>query len=575
MWRARPARIVVVCLLLAPLATGRPVLGQEREIEEAALPRNTSDRILGIVNDPATLRLPGGIGVPADSVLPGDVVVMGDFRLAGRVEGDLIVVHGDLHLEPGASVEGDLTVVDGEILGAEAARVGGTLIAYRRESRFVQRGDRARHLAGAPRSLERAVPAGSSFRFSVRATDYNRVEGLPVEVGPVLDTGGRNPLRADTRVVWRSQGHVPLATDRLGYRVTVEQFVGGRRTLRVGVGAHSLIEAIEEWELSDREHAWSTLLLATDQRDHYERRGWRAFLRATPRSAPVDATLELRSERHGSVAAADPWALIGSRRSWRAQPVAAEGSLRSVVGAVALDTRDDHLEPQEGWLVRAGWEQGVGGRLILPPAVRAGDQDAESPGEPPLPPAIDPRFGTAALDLRRYQPIGQGGALAVRGLVAGTPSDRPLPPQRQFALGGVGSLPGHAPFSGDCAGRETRIDLGPEGPGTSMFPFYGCDRVALLQVEYRGPLHLDLGFGPPSERERWRRHHGGPSWAVFVNAGRGWAAGDWGDVPRAHSPTLRDAGVGLLLGRGGAYWAVPLGEGVRGSTLTVRLDRRF
>lgn len=572
MRRIAPLTPVLCLLLLAPT-----ISAQERAIEEAGLPQNTADRLLGIANDPATLRLPGDSRVAADSVLAGDVLVTGPLYLAGHVEGDLIVVDGDLEMASGARVQGDLTVIQGDVRGSEEATIGGTLIAYRRSSRYVQRGERTREVTERTPRLEHHVHAGGSVRFGVRAGDYNRVEGLPVRVGPILDTGGRNPFRAESQLIWRTEGKVPFAADRLGFDVKAEQFLGGRRELRLGGGVHSTIGPVERWGLTDGENSWSTFLLTSDERDYFERRGWSAFLRATPRRLPLDVTVEYRDEEQGSVAAGDPWTLFRSDRPWRAQPVVAEGSLRSAVVSLEIDTRDDHRDPVDGWLVRTTWHRGLGGSLALPPteAWSTGEED-EGGVAPSTTPDLDARFSAGLLDVRRYQPVGHRGALALRGVVGGSPGGDLLPPQYQHALGGVGSLPGHRRFSADCGARSSQVGLERDGAEAAMFPFYGCDRFALAQAEYRGPVDLDVGFGSFDNDRRGHRHSsGGPSWAVFFNAGRAWTTGDWGELVRPESTTLYDAGLGLLLGHGGVYWAVPLGEGVSGSTFTIRLSRRF
>lgn len=562
--RSASPTLTLLLLLLLPAAAP----AQEREIEEAGLPRTTADRLIAIANDPATLRLPGDSHIPADSLLQGDVVVMGALHLAGRIEGDLIVIQGDLEMEPGARVAGDLTVIQGEARGSDVATISGTLTAYQRGSRFVQRGEHRREVAADLPRLRRDMPSGSSFRFSVQGGHYNRVEGLPVMVGPMLDTGGRSPFRAETRLVWRTEGQPTFARDRIGYEVRAEQFLGAGRQLRIGGGVHSGIDPIEAWGLADGENAWSTLLLTNDERDYFERRGWRAFVRATPRDLPLDITVEYRDDRHGVVGAGDPWTLFRSGREWRAQPLVAEGELQSAVVTLEVDTRDDHRDPLDGWFVRTSWHRGLDGALALPVA---------DPG-PGAAPDFEPRFSAGFLDVRRYHPMGHHGGLALRGVAGGSlDRDALLPPQYQHALGGVGSLPGHSPFTADCGARSAVVSLERDDRDATMFPFYGCDRFALAQVEYRGPLNLHLGFSPPDDRGKAYRHshHRGLSWAVFFNAGRAWAGGDWGGIERADATTLYDAGLGLLFGSGGIYWAVPLGDEGNGSTFTVRLNRRF
>jgi hypothetical protein len=102
-----------------------------------------------------------------------------------------------------------------------------------------------------------------------------------------------------------------------------------------------------------------------------------------------------------------------------------------------------------------------------------------------------------------------------------------------------------------------------------MIPYFGCDGVALFQAEYNGTLKGIFG----RESLKVGAENLSPHWTFFFDAGKGWASSGWG--PRSDSPVLYDAGVGLLLGKMGVYWAKPLGKVGSGSTLTLRLGRRF
>jgi hypothetical protein len=369
----------------------------------------------------------------------------------------------------------------------------------------------------------------------------------------------------------------PRGVDRTGFDVRMEQFLGGERTFRVGGSVHSRVAPVEAWGLSDKENALASFFLTTDHRDHFERRGWSAFVRATPASIPLDASLEFHREEHTSLAAGDPWSVFRNDRPWREQPLVAEGTTRALVARASVDTRDTRREPGAGWFAEGSLRRNLGGSLTAPaagiPATPGIPRPSRWPG-----PELEPRFTTGMLDVRRYTTVGRGGRFNLRGVVGGTLDGEPLPPQFQHALGGVGSLPGHRTFAADCGARESLVVLDPAGEGSSVHrPFYGCDRFALFQAEYRGALNLTTGFGPPDadESPRRARRHDRPSWVVFFNAGRGWSDGAWGELPRPDSPTLYDAGLGLILGEGGIYWAFPVGEHGEGSRFVLRLQRRF
>ena len=563
----------LLALVVSALASPS-ILAQEREIEMSSVPRDLADRLIGIASDPLTVHLSGDVSIPADSVIPTDVVVMGSLRLAGRIEGDLIVVEGDAVLAEGSEVVGDLTVVGGEVTGDDLAIVGGTLMAFGPTlpilpdavTERVSTGER-----GLPNGIHRDFGREGSSRFTVDPLSFNRLEGLALELGPAFSTGGRGPFRADAVVILRTEGRAPFQTDRYGYRVGAEQFVGGRREVRFGGGVFSFIAPIESRGLTDSENDWSTFLFASDHRDYLETRGARAFIRVTPRRVPLDVTIEYREERFGVVAPSDPWSVFSRGRLWREQPLVAEGSLRSLIAEVELDTRDDRSQPRTGWLIRGRWREGLGGTLALPTGVLPppGPDDPDAP----VGPEVDAELSTAFVDLRRYNSIGSGATLAFRGVLGGSPAGEVLPAQLQHTLGGPGTLPGHPAFAADCGARSTHVILSRDAVERAMYPFYGCDRFALFQAEYRGSIAHFLGFGSSSRRRG--RDHGSPWWVVFFDTGRAWAEGDWVGMERTDSPTLYDAGLGILIGGLGVYWAKPLGDEAEGSTVTVRLGQRF
>jgi hypothetical protein len=537
----RPLLGVLIALLVS-----LPAVAQEREIERSTVPRDLADRLIGIANDPGTARFQGETTIPSDSVVPGDVVVLGSLRLGGRVGGELIVVEGDVDLGPASEVVGDLTVVGGEVRGDELAHVGGTLMAFGLPRAIpVNLADRvSTDERGLPNGIRGDFGREGSTRFTLDAATFNRLEGLSITAGPAFSTGGRNPFRAHIFVIWRSEGRSPFQNDRLGYRVEMEQLLLGRRELRIGAGLFSRVEPIESWGLTDQENSWSAFLFTNDQRDHLEVRGGRAFVRVTPRHLPVDLTVELRDERSGVVAPGDPWSVVSRDRPWRQQPLVSEGSLRSLVAQIRLDTRDDRYEPGAGWLVQAVWQEELDGALTLPEVTVSSESPQGTPTLVGLP-EITSDVSRAFLDVRRYNTVGRGTYLNLRGVIGGSARGAVLAPQFQHTLGGPGSLPGHPAFAADCGARGGLVSLKREGVERTMYPFYGCDRFALFQAEYRGSLGNFLGLGSSGHR---RGRESDPRWVVFFDAGRAWADGDWGDFSRPDSSTLYDAGLGVLVG---------------------------
>jgi hypothetical protein len=281
------------------------------------------------------------------------------------------------------------------------------------------------------------------------------------------------------------------------------------------------------------------------------------------------------------VAPARPWALLGNDRAWRIQPLVAEGPLRALVGSAVVDTRSEAFDPSSGWYVRAELEHTLASDLTRPTHVttRSGTSFLEQAN----------RFGEytrGLLDLRRYNRISPSQRLNMRIAVGGSMSVFPLPPQRQHALGGEGTLPGYGLFSLDCGSRRSTGRRTADADATRFYTGYGCDRFALFQAEYRGDfsLRLPLGGGARSDGadgegedgEGWadvRMIDADLNWVFFVDAGAGWTSLD----NHHDEDTAVDVGAGILLGDLGLYVATPVRDVYDrgGVNFFIRLAPRF
>lgn len=574
---------ILTLLLLLVMAV--PAAAQEREIRSANLPRELESRLLRMFEGDAR-RMDGGAAIDTDAVVGESIAAYGGpLRIAGQVNGDVAMVGGDVVIESGGLITGSVTVVGGEVILEDGARVAGTITSYGASyaRRYADRGDdgrddddwddwRARRDGWRDRGYSRlTLRAGSS---------YNRVEGLPLMFGPIIQTGGPTPLRLEALAIWRSEAGGDLDTDRMGYEASIEQFLLANRDLGVGASAYSLVEPLDRWQISDLEASLAAAVFRDDFRDYYERTGWSVFVRAEPTRA-LEARLEFRSEEHEAIAAGDPWSLFGGDDAWRLQPVVGLGEVRTLAGNITLDLRDDRDDPQRGWLARVAVERPVGGSLVRPELVAVLPAGSQRFINTPVAPflaetALDLDFTTGLVDVRRYLPVGYESQLSLRLVGGGSLGGESLPPQFQHALGGLGSLPGFDPFLVDCGARSAAGTH----DGDRYFPAYGCDRFALGQVEYRGTLSLDFGFGDPDwdDDDWWDEVYVdlSPTWVVFFDAARGWAFDEPAFPGDRDTGMLYDAGAGFLLGDVGLYAALPLNGGVEQEPrFFIRLGRRF
>ena len=561
---------IVWALLLGMVAL--PATAQENR----PLTEDAAAEIAAFYNRPSTVRLSGPTRIADGSEVAGDVAsIGGPMVVAGTVQGSVVVINGDLRLVPGGRIKGDVVVAGGRIElpegGGPEGVVEGDVVVYPETLRF-RREDDLLVALGTARDSRLSAGWSSNFGRADLALavvgSYNRVEGLPIGFGPRIELGRSNPTVLDARLIYRTQSGLRIHPDEFGHEVRLEQYLGGHRNLRLGAGLHRTIDPIELNGLSDTENSLATFLLHRDYRDHYVRKGWSVFVIVGDRTRPLDAGLEYRDESQGSTPARTPWSLLDNDEEWRGQPLVGEGDLRTLRGWLRWDTRNDRDDPATGWLVQVESEQGLEGDMIL----RQPTEPAEH--QPPGGPAevvatdIKEEFTSFRLDVRRYLRLGPRTRVAVHGLIAGSPDDEALPPQRQHVLGGEGTLPGYDRFAVDCGARD-QAALG------GFYPYYGCDRSLLLQVEARYAI-LAGGFSPG----RWLGLDFDllttPELVLFADAGQAWIEEEsLNGRERGATSLLVDAGLGLKLGRIGFYLALPLTDQGDGANFFVRIGPRF
>jgi hypothetical protein len=553
----------IVALTMCFLAVAAAAEAQERPLGHADLPRGVEARLTAIIEAPETRKLQGDVIISEPEA--GNVVVYtGPATVRAKIDGELIIIDGDVRFENGAAVTGDVTIVGGRAFGLENAVIDGNITMY--EEGFGP--FRRREQVLSVNSRNRRVYHEDDHRhwghstFTLRTGwNYNRVEGLPIQFGPLIETGGRNPTRLEALGIWRTEVSGPFNTEKWGYSVRAEQFLGGERAFRVGAAVRSVIDPIESWQMTDNEASLATAVMHYDYRDYYKREGWSAYARVAPRRTGVSATLEYNDETHAAQPARDPWTLFSNGDDWRLQPLVAEGRFRSLTGVVDIDRRNSDDFPTDGFLVRGSITHGLEGSLTLPLM---------------MPVEFDADFTRGVVDARVYRRVGRKATLSLRGVAGGALTDRALPPQFQHALGGAGSLPGYSLFSADCGARRVTVTT---SNNDNFFPSYGCDRVAMVSAEYRGGFDFRIGGFDRWDDDGGHESHwdidASPNWAVFFDAGRGWAMNESKARGATNTGSLYDAGLGIILGDVGIYGAVPLSGSDRAMKFFIRLGPRF
>lgn len=534
----------------------------ERTITTTAIPDSIVALALARFNDPTTLRSYGGAQINA--AVDGAIgVYAGDARIASRVGGDVVVINGSLRLDSTAVVTGRIIVLGGQFFADPGARFAEPVIAYRERASVRRAGDATlvaavpmitlRDLAGRVTTRVGDVVIAPQLDFGV----YNRVEGLPIIVGPSL-TWTASPhldIRLDAAVTLRTAREPSGTRGNVGWHTALTATRHGTQPLTVGIGIGDQVLATADQPLKESESSIGALVFRRDNRDWYRARGSMMFAnwQALPMLA-VDGSLAISRDR--SLPAVDVFSVLRGNEAWRANPLIDDGRFTTFRLGATWDTRDNHDATQDGWLLRVEGRSTASNDLapfLLPEQIRK-----------PLPTdgynAVEARF-----DLRRYQRIDPLHAVHLRIVGEGWIGGDPLTIQRRMALGGADFVSGY-PFRTLTCDSRRRPD-----PATPAL----CDRRMFAQVELRRRFDISLAtrVGPYAvgiDRA---------DLVLLSDFGSAWLAGDGpGQVPSNRIQALDEwrgsVGLGLDAGWLGAYLSKSITD-PEPARITFRLQRRF
>jgi len=579
--RALPGCALLLALLGAP-GWQRLDAQQPADRRVGSVPRDVAREATSVFNARATRRVRGDFTLASGDTIRSDVAVLdGSARVAGLITGQLVVLNGDATLSSGARIDGALTVIGGTFESPDRAGVGGDIRVWSARLRYREEGDTL--VADVDRDLftrwahwERDDPNGSESQlFLTTAHTYNRVEGLPIYLGPrVRVRNGDTRVEAEVFGIFRTGNRIDWIPENLGHRLRLELRQGRRAGVFVGGRAFDEVDAIEQWQLTNTEVGLASFLFTRDYRDYWERHGAQGYLGVFgPANTELRATFG--EERWTTRRARNVPSLFNSNVGWRANPRTDEGVMRMLTVSGKLDTRNRADDPRSGWYLQGEFERGTGTLDGIAPTTP--DVRVQAPG--------DITYSRALVDLRRYNRLAPGAQLNMRAVVGGWLGGDALPMQRRFAVSGIDALPGF-----DFRQMVGDVDVATCATGDpTVYAALGrpaqCERMLLLQAEWKGDFRIDLfgdndGFGD----RRWMagRFRADGAWVLFANSGRGWLVGDGEGVLRAPSggvPPLNswhtDLGGGFDFGALGVYVAKSVSQGDLPANVYVRLGRRF
>jgi hypothetical protein len=556
-------------------AAAAPAAARDTVSSRTTLPYDVALEVVALFNATTTLRATDRLEIAAGQVVAGNLAVLaGPLELSGHVAGRVLALNADVILHRGARIDGDLVVVGGEVEGLEEATIGGEVRIYRPPLRYTQEGDLlvAQRDDGTAsdqwwRRLDRLRLRNSNRLEVATAGVYNRVEGLPVRVGPVLYRDqGWGHLRLDAFAILRTASSFSSSTADVGHEVRGEARIGREFGVTLGGRLFNVVDGVEQWQLTNAEVGLASFLFHRDYRDYYGRHGGELYA-AVRATANADLTLSYGDERWRSRTRHNPPALFQNELTWRDNPQVDAGRFHLLRTTLRIDTRNDVFNPWAGWYLLADFERGTG---------MIDDAAPTSPGVRGLSFAST-RYQRGFFDLRRYNRLAPNSALNLRFVLGGWLSGDPLPLERRLSIDGPGTVPGFD--------FRSRGDLDVGTCATARAPVgrpAQCERIALGQLEYRSDIRISLSDRRQLGSGRRTRFRADGQWVFFADAGRGWLVNSPGNplnYGRLMLPPLSsyrtDLGAGLDFDRFGIYAAKALSDPNEPLNLFVRVRHRF
>lgn len=241
---------------------------------------------------------------PRDSAVTGTIIIVGAPRVtvASRVQGSVIVIGGDLFLQPGVAITGDAVAYGGGVYTTMLGTVGGRAIGYRDFTYDVAEGPSGLSLSHRAISIAEYRPIELPGLYGVRVPAYDRVNGLSLPVGPRF---WFDSLRYNVEpiVTYRSDlGELDPAL-----RATMD--LDGRGSVGLSLARTTLTN--EAWIRGSFINSLASLILGTDVRNY-----WRADR----------AELRYRRDVERDRGVLTPFIAIATERAWSVPPGLGAGS---------------------------------------------------------------------------------------------------------------------------------------------------------------------------------------------------------------------------------------------------------
>jgi hypothetical protein len=251
----------LLAALLAPSAIGA---------QDVVLREPGPERIAAIVRSaasgPHALRVgSGNLVLPRDSVVTTNLLVLGQpTYVSSRVQGDVVVVGGDLFLRTGSQISGRAIAIGGAVYRTMLGTVGGGVESYRDDHYAIDARANRYELSYEGRRRDRPPLLQLAGVSGILLPTYDRVDGVSLPLGVLLTLGDR-AVEIQPRVTYRSR----LGVVDPGVSISIAP----ERPLRVEVDAGRSTRTNDAWSYSDLVNSATTLAFGNDTRNYFRADG--------------------------------------------------------------------------------------------------------------------------------------------------------------------------------------------------------------------------------------------------------------------------------------------------------------
>jgi outer membrane protein assembly factor BamA len=288
-----------------------------------------------------------------------------------------------------------------------------------------------------------------------------------------------------------------FAREDPGYSFGLERPLFRGPKLFLGAELHDMTASDDLWRITTFEQTLVSLAFKNTFRDYYRRTGAQVFsvLRVGDHN---ELSAAARWDRHQPLPNATTYSFFRDDATYRPNPLVADEHVNALVFGYTFDTRpltpagkgatyERHLKDS---LFGTSWRQGPGLRLEWTSEVAGHGLKG------------DATFDRHIVNARGYLALSSHSLLSLRGLFGF--SNGTLPIERQFAIGGIGSVHGYSfkEVSGTgmaLLNAEYRFDLTPnlhhEGDALGVFAFYDAGKVTSRLSPPSSDWLRGVGFG--------------------------------------------------------------------------------